>query len=81
MFIRDTGSNFFPTRVLDLKTSKKRRGNNLLFYIFLCNHKFHKIVNCLPVISEQVQKKLEPIDKELKYFLPTKLLLSSQNMD
>jgi hypothetical protein len=61
-------------RIPDLKTTKKR-GKNLLSVLF-CSQKFYKNSNYF--ILEQNRKKSEPINKELNYLLPKKLLLSSQ---
>jgi hypothetical protein len=60
IFIQDPGYN-----------ERSKRGGGMLSYLFLWPQVFH---NWKLFIFEQVQKKYEPVDKELKYFL----LLSSQ---
>jgi hypothetical protein len=51
-------------------------GGKFLSNLF-SNHKFYKIENYF--IFTGMEKKCEPIDKGLHYFLPKKLSLSSQN--
>ncbi len=57
--IPDPGS-----RIPDPKTATKERGEkkNLMSYLFVCSHKFHKIVNYF--IFEMLKKKFGPNFKE-----------------
>ncbi len=51
--IQDPG--FIISRISDSTTATKEEGNiNLLSYLFLCSHKYHKIVNYFTL--EQVKK-------------------------
>ncbi len=52
MFILDPASqipdpDFYPSRISDPKTEKKRGVKKICCHTFFCSHKFHKIVNCL----------------------------------
>ncbi len=50
---------FYPSRIPDLKTSTKERGEKkCVVYTFFCSHKFHKIVNYF--IFEMLKKNIWP---------------------
>jgi hypothetical protein len=74
MFILDPGS---PFRIPDQKTTTKEEGGKKIRCLsFVVTKKFDKIkINLFTIGAE---KKFEPIDEELKYFLPNILSLSSQ---
>jgi hypothetical protein len=78
MFIPDP--DFYPpdpgSRIPDPAAKRKEEGKKFVFLPFFCSHKFHKIPNYL--IFEQIQKKFEPFNEELCYFLPEELSLSSR---
>jgi hypothetical protein len=55
MFIPD--SDFYPSRIPDLKTATKERGEKkICCHNFLCSHKFHKIANYFSF--EMLKKKI-----------------------
>jgi hypothetical protein len=68
--IPDLGS-----RILDPKTASKKMGKKICCHTLYCSHKFHKIRN--EFIFKMLKKKIGPIYKELKNFLPKKLSLRS----
>jgi hypothetical protein len=76
-FIPDPESCFFSYWIPNPKQEKRGKKKKRLSYLF-CSHKFHNIENYFSF--EQIKKKTETIDKELKYFNPKKQLLRSQNM-
>jgi hypothetical protein len=82
MFIPDL--DFCPSRIPDpgsrspdQKQQQKGGGGNWLSYLF-CSHKYHKTGNYF--ILELEKKKIEPIYKELYYFLPRKIFTKLSNM-
>jgi hypothetical protein len=65
--VADPDPDLYPSRILNQQQQKRRKKEIWCLTLF-CSHKLHKIKNYF--IFEQAQKKFEPIDKELYYFLP-----------
>jgi len=83
MFIPDPDFLFIPSildsRILNPTTTKEEGGKVLLSYFFFVatNFTILKIILFLNRYLVPVQKKIEPIYKELRYILPMNLSPSS----
>ncbi len=67
MYSYATPSRISHPGFLIQQQQQKEGGKEFVALPFFRSYKFHKIKN--PPIFEQVRKKIEPIDKEFKYFL------------